>query len=270
METTHTRSWKIYAVLSLAVHGFCLALFFLLGLDWRMPPPLQNPALQVGFLSESQVIDAARRSSDGGQGDADDATVPSQMNHAASPSATSMLPSIRAAAAPSIPELNRIIPPASTSASATAAGAQSASGSSAATSVAPNDGSIGSAVSTNGGAAADNAPAGGLGAGFSANGDGSYTATSGTGLSYRILQDAEAHYPEEARALGYASTVPVTGRVLVGTDGNIESVHILTDAPNLGFRQAAEEAFWGMRFAPIVYQGHPIKLWFEKTLIFQP
>ena len=89
-------------------------------------------------------------------------------------------------------------------------------------------------------------------------------------LAYRILRDAEAYYPEEARSLGYSATVSVTGRVLVGTDGGIESVRILTDAPNLGFRQAAEEAFWRMRFAPIVYQGHPIKLWFEKTLIFQP
>ena len=70
--------------------------------------------------------------------------------------------------------------------------------------------------------------------------------------------------------MGYSATVSVTGRVLVGTDGSIESVRILTDAPNLGFRQAAEEAFWRMRFAPIVYQGYPIKLWFEKTLIFQP
>ena len=109
----------------------------------------------------------------------------------------------------------------------------------------------------------------GLGNGFSDNGDGSYTASSAAGISYRILRDAEAYYPEEARSLGYSATVSVTGRVLVGTDGGIESVRILTDAPNLGFRQAAEEAFWRMRFAPIVYQGYPIKLWFEKTLIFQ-
>ncbi len=184
----------------------------------------------------------------------------------------SLLPSIRAAAAPTAQEMERVVSPAVNALSSVPAAEASAAPASygADAGTAAGSGTAGDGMPSPAGGGSGAGAAAGLGDGFSDNGDGSYTAASAAGLSYRILRDADAYYPEEARSLGYAAAVSVTGRVLVGIDGSIESVRILTDAPNLGFRQAAEEAFWRMRFAPIVYQGYPIKLWFEKTLIFQP
>ena len=268
-----THSWKIYGGLSLAVHAAVVGLLLLLGLDWLVSPPIPTTPLQVGFLSETQVAAAVQgAANEGSAGGAPAASEERRKNRTESASAPSLLPSIKAAAAPTAQEMDRVVPPAENalapamddaapsdtkrSDTATAAGAVAVAGGGDGISSAAGGGGMGAAA--------------GLGDGFFDNGDGSYTASSAAGISYRILRDAEAYYPEEARSLGYSATVSVTGRVLVGTDGSIESVRILTDAPNLGFRQAAEEAFWRMRFAPIVYQGYPIKLWFEKTLIFQP
>ena len=266
----HTRSWRIYGGLSLAVHAGIAGILLLIGVDWLASPPLPGTPLQVGFLSETEVSAAVQsslnESSAGGAGETEEIR---RENSPAGMSAQSMLPSIKAAAAPTTEELNRVVPP-TENAIASAAAAPSGPQTSA---VAPASGGGSSDGGEGDGAAGGGSGTGqaaGLGAGFSDNGDGSYTAASAAGISYQILRDAEAIYPEEARSLGYSAAVSVTGRVLVGTDGSIESVRILTDAPNLGFRQAAEEAFWRMRFAPIVYQGYPIKLWFEKTLIFQP
>lgn len=111
---------------------------------------------------------------------------------------------------------------------------------------------------------------GGLGSGFVDNGDGSYTALDASGIDYQILQDARAVYPDEARSIGYAKTVSVTAHILVGLDGSVESVSILSNPPNLGFREAAESALWQMRFSPMTYEGHPVKVPFEKTIYFQP
>ena len=115
-----------------------------------------------------------------------------------------------------------------------------------------------------------NGTGGGLGAGFIDNGDGSYTAPDASGIDYQILQDARAVYPDEARSIGYAKTVSVTALILVGLDGSVESVSILSNPPNLGFREAAESALWQMRFSPMTYEGHPVKVPFEKTIYFQP
>lgn len=115
-----------------------------------------------------------------------------------------------------------------------------------------------------------NETGGGLGAGFIDNGDGSYTAPDASGIDYQILQDARAVYPDEARSIGYAKTVSVTAHILVGLDGSVESVSILSNPPNLGFREAAESALWQMRFSPMTYEGHPVKVPFEKTIYFQP
>ena len=115
-----------------------------------------------------------------------------------------------------------------------------------------------------------NGTGGGLGAGFIDNGDGSYTAPDASGIDYQILQDARAVYPDEARSIGYAKTVSVTAHILVGLDGSVESVSILSNPPNLGFREAAESALWQMRFSPMTYEGHTVKVPFEKTIYFQP
>ena len=273
----HTRSWKIYGGLSLAVHGAVLGLMLLFGLDWLSLAPPSSTPLQVGFLSEVQVAAAVQSmANEGSAGGASSASEERQEHRVENAATQSLLPTIKAAAAPTAQEMERVVSPAVNALSSVPAAEVSA-----AQTAAPASYGADAGTAAGSGTAEDGVPspaaggrgagaAAGLGDGFSDNGDGSYTAASSAGLSYRILRDAEAYYPEEARSLGYAATVSVTGRVLVGIDGSIESVRILTDAPNLGFRQAAEEAFWRMRFAPIVYQGYPIKLWFEKTLIFQP
>ena len=111
---------------------------------------------------------------------------------------------------------------------------------------------------------------GGLGAGFTDNGDGTYTASSSAGINYKLLRDAEAVYPSEARSIGYNKSVEVVALIMVGLDGTVESVNILSDPPKLGFREAAELALWRMRFAPIYHKGVNIRVPFEKHLIFQP
>lgn len=108
------------------------------------------------------------------------------------------------------------------------------------------------------------------GGGFSANGDGTYTALSADGISYKIDRDAEAVYPDEARSLGYSRKVSVKAKLLVGLDGSVEQVEILNSAPNLGFRESAIRALWDMKFAPIYYKNHNIKMYFIKTIHFQP
>jgi TonB family protein len=105
---------------------------------------------------------------------------------------------------------------------------------------------------------------------FGDNGDGTYTALNSSGISYTILSEIEAIYPEEARAIGYSRTVSVEAKILVGLDGSVESIEILSSAPNLGFTEAAKTSLQEMKFAPIYYKGHNIKMYFKKTIHFRP
>lgn len=105
---------------------------------------------------------------------------------------------------------------------------------------------------------------------FSSNGDGTYTALSSTGIDYTILNSVEAQYPEEARAVSYTRNIRVETVILVGLDGNVESVSILNNVPNLGFREAARQALLQWKFSPIYYQGINIKMKFYKNIYFEP
>ncbi|SFL64674.1 energy transducer TonB [Pelosinus propionicus] len=105
---------------------------------------------------------------------------------------------------------------------------------------------------------------------FLSNGDGSYTALNAEGISYTILRDADARYPEEARSIGYNRVVSVQAKILVGLDGSVESVEILNSVPNLGFKESATQALRKMQFAPIYYQSHNVKMYFTKRIYFQP
>lgn len=106
---------------------------------------------------------------------------------------------------------------------------------------------------------------------FTANGDGTWTAQGASGISYTILTDATTKYPQEARAIGFNKVVKVKVRFLVGLDGGVEAVEILnTDIPNLGFREASLTAIKAMRFEPVWYKGNNIKVYFRKTIVFQP
>lgn len=105
---------------------------------------------------------------------------------------------------------------------------------------------------------------------FGDNGDGTYTALNSSGISYTILSETEAIYPDEARSIGYSSTVSVEAKILVGLDGSVESIEILNSVPNLGFTEAAKTSLQEMKFAPIYYNGHNIKMYFKKTIHFRP
>lgn len=104
---------------------------------------------------------------------------------------------------------------------------------------------------------------------FVANGDGSYTALNAEGISYTIIRDADAKYPEEARSIGYSRVVSVQAKILVGLDGFVEDVEILNSIPNLGFRESAIQALRKMQFAPIYYKSQNIKMYFTKKIYFQ-
>ena len=110
----------------------------------------------------------------------------------------------------------------------------------------------------------------GMGSNFRKNGDGSYTAMSSAGISYKILRDARAVYPDEAKDIGYTRQVAVTADILVGLSGKVESVSIITSAPPLGFKEEAIRACRQMKFAPIYYNGKNIKMHFRKTIHFIP
>jgi protein TonB len=105
---------------------------------------------------------------------------------------------------------------------------------------------------------------------FLSNGDGSYTALQAEGITYTIIRDADARYPEEARSIGYSRVVSVQAKILVGLDGFVESVEIVNSVPNLGFKESAIQALRKMQFAPIYYQSHNVKMYFTKKIYFQP
>ncbi|MDD4321702.1 MAG: TonB family protein [Acidaminococcaceae bacterium] len=104
---------------------------------------------------------------------------------------------------------------------------------------------------------------------FGDNGDGTYTALNSGGISYTILSEIEAIYPEEARSIGYSRTVSVEAKILVGLDGSVENIEILNSTPNLGFTEAAKMSLQEMKFAPIYYKGNNIKMYFQKTIHFR-
>ncbi len=106
---------------------------------------------------------------------------------------------------------------------------------------------------------------------FIANGDGSYTALGSGGISYEILSEAAPRYPRAARSIGFNKVVRVRVKFLVGLDGQVETTEIITrNIPDLGFKEAAVEAVKKMKFAPIYHQGRNIKVYFQKTIVFQP
>jgi outer membrane receptor protein involved in Fe transport len=109
-----------------------------------------------------------------------------------------------------------------------------------------------------------------IGGNFVHNGDGTYTALSPEGIDYTIVRSVEANYPEEARAVGYARLIRVKAAILVGLDGKVESVLILSNVPNLGFREAVRKALMQWRFSPIYYRGINIKMKFFKNFYFEP
>lgn len=106
---------------------------------------------------------------------------------------------------------------------------------------------------------------------FIANGDGTYTALGSGGITYKIITDAAPRYPKQARSIGFNNIVRVRVRFLVGLNGTVETVNVMSEnIPDLGFKASAISAIKTMKFQPIWYKGYNIKVFFVKTIIFQP
>ncbi|SDP66518.1 energy transducer TonB [Selenomonas ruminantium] len=267
------RSWNYYLGLAAGVHGLLIALLAFAGLGWLSGEPEEKPAIEVGFVAETAVASMAGGSEAGGE-----APKMGPAIKTASVAAVEKLQSLRghsaeAASNPAVSAADRenaveeataAIDAASTGAEVDGKGSAGVGANGGST---DGDNGSGSAEGTGGSGTGTSQ---GLGAGFTPNGDGTYTAASAAGIDYQLLRDANAVYPEEARSIGYSNVVEVVARIMVGLDGSVESVTILNSPPKLGFREAAQEALWSMRFAPIYYQGVNIRVPFEKHVIFQP
>lgn len=269
------RSWNYYFGLAVGFHVLLLSIVMLLGLNWLRKEPEQQPSIEVGFVAESTAAGLAGGSA--ANGGAQSSLGPRIKT--VSVAAVEELQSLRGHA-PVDRNASKAVQPAADAAEAMAqavaaldapaqpAGSDSAAGAADGSGAGTSNGTNDAGGSGTGGEGTGTSQ--GLGAGFSPNGDGTYTAASSAGISYQLLHDAEAIYPDEARSIGYSNVVEVVAQIMVGLDGSVESVAILNNPPNLGFREAAQEALWGMRFAPIYYQGVNVRVPFEKHLIFQP
>jgi len=270
-----SRSWNYYFGLAAGVHGFLFLILALAGVQWMQGEHNEKPAIEVGFVAESSLQGMAGGSeAGGGNSQSVGPTIKT-----ASVAAVEMLQNLRGhnveAASVAQAKSDAATEAAIEQVAAALEASNSSGGISGLSSMVTGlgNGSAGTANGKGNGSGSGGVGTGkstGLGAGFSPNGDGTYTASSSAGISYQLLRDAEADYPDEARSIGYGETVEVVARIMVGLDGSVESVTILSNPPRLGFKEAASEALYAMRFAPIYYEGVNIRVPFEKHLIFQP
>lgn len=273
------RSWKYYFGWAMTVHVIIFGLLALAGIQWMQGEQEDKKAIEVSFVAENTAAAMAGGSSAGGGDNTPDI---GPAIKTASVAAVEMLQSLRGHNTDTTVTAQQPISDGTTEAAIeqVAAALEAPAGSAAgdlsnwtAGVYGPGGGKAGGKGNGglgNGTGGSGTGTATGLGPGFSPNGDGTYTASSAAGISYQLLRDAEAVYPDEARSIGYGDVVEVVARIMVGLDGSVESVTILSNPPKLGFREAANEALYAMRFAPIYYQGVNIRVPFEKHLIFQP
>ncbi|MCR5176414.1 MAG: energy transducer TonB [Anaerovibrio sp.] len=273
------KRWNKYFGMALGVHILIFVVLALAGIQWMHGEKEDKPAIEVSFVAESTAQQMAGGSGAAGGGSKQESVGPAIKT--ASVAAVEKLQTLRgrnadtaeakpqqeisdaaaeAALEEAVAALDAMEGGSSSGGGTTGSGSGSGTGSGSGAASGNGNGSGGSGTGTSTG----------LGAGFSPNGDGTYTASSAAGISYQILRDVDVEYPDEARSIGYGDVVEVVARIMVGLDGNVESVTILSDPPNLGFSEAASEALYGMRFAPIYYQGVNIRVPFEKHVIFQP
>lgn len=112
---------------------------------------------------------------------------------------------------------------------------------------------------------------GGGDAAFADNGDGTYRITGKGKLDIVILNDAHPVYPRRARVAGYSKSIRVRVRFVVDEKGDVIRSKVMTaDIPPLDFEEAALKAIRAMKFRPIKRLGVPVKVTFEKAIIFRP
>lgn len=261
-DIVESRHWERYFLISLGIH--CLVIILIAGFGFRASPVRVNNTGEFSI----QLVNSSEVSMQGSSSLAEAAV--SFSNPAAS---TRMLP--QKETSPYEPEkLERLI---NTHDEVEAAQISKANtNNSQISGNAVNSAERAEQSTGRGTAAAEQSPSQEAGNGmfsngnFLSNGDGSYTALNAEGISYTIIKDADAKYPEEARSIGYSRVVSVQAKILVGLDGLVENVEIVNSVPNLGFKESAIQALRKMQFAPIYYKNHNIKMVFVKKIYFQP
>lgn len=107
-------------------------------------------------------------------------------------------------------------------------------------------------------------------AGLVKDGTGTYIGDQrrGQGIGYKIKREVQPEYPIMAKRANFKNEVVIQTKFLVGLDGRVEDIIFLDDFTSYGFRKEVEKALRKWEFAPIVYQGHNIKMYFYKDFRF--
>lgn len=107
-------------------------------------------------------------------------------------------------------------------------------------------------------------------AGMERDGNGSYIGDSKGigGFGYKIIREVDPKYPMIAKKMGYRKEVVVKTKFLVGLNGKVEKIEFLDDFNSYGFHNEVEKALNKWEFAPIVYHGKNIKMYFYKDFRF--
>lgn len=90
-----------------------------------------------------------------------------------------------------------------------------------------------------------------------------------SGLLYEIISSPEPQYPIQAKKIRLKEEVVIKARFLVGLDGKVESVEILSGTDRYGFRNEVQKSLKFWKFKPIIYKNENIKLYFYKDFTFQ-
>lgn len=88
------------------------------------------------------------------------------------------------------------------------------------------------------------------------------------GFGYTILREVDPKYPQMAKRIGFKDEVVVRTKFLVGTKGKVEKVIFLDNFEKYGFHAEVEKALYKWEFAPIIYHGKAIKMYFYKDFRF--
>ena len=107
-------------------------------------------------------------------------------------------------------------------------------------------------------------------AGLVKDGTGTYIGDQrgGHGIGYKIKREVEPQYPIMAKKANLKKEVVIQTKFLVGLNGKVEEIIFLDNFTSYGFRKEVEKALKQWKFAPIIYQGHNIKMYFYKDFRF--
>lgn len=107
-------------------------------------------------------------------------------------------------------------------------------------------------------------------AGLVKDGTGTYIGDQrgGQGIGYKIKREVQPEYPIMAKRANFKNEVVIQTKFLVGLNGKVEEIIFLDTFTSYGFRKEVEKALKKWEFAPILYQGHNIKMYFYKDFRF--